>query len=901
MSDSLPGIAKLALVAGGSFIGGPLGGIAGGIAGNLLFPGPDPPTVIGPRLGDLQVQVSAYGNPIPRIFGVYRVAGNIIWNSDIREIAHSTQSSSGGKGGAPQQTSISFTYEVDLAISLCVGPIAGIKRIWANDQLWFDYETPSHGRGINAKIYLGSTTQLPDPLIEADKGVGNVSAHRGLAYIMMRQLDLAPFQNAPPTFHFEVFTNGTPFDGISEVTDTASLGRILIDPNTGFVWAARQTEDKVLVFNCVDGNLTKVCELSHPDPTFISFQPAFTSVQQSFGGEPEILNIEARVWVGSHLPDAFGTPSVASYATDGSCRRLDTINDPFNGSVFCWPGFVFVNRATINEIGPNLGPGPQLMVGSTNGNCFLGIAFSLTSLAPGGGVLVGENVNVAAGVDWTSDAVQGGGFVYVVDVRGQLWKAHATKSAAATYVIDKVVQASLSFTTLQNSVTYDPEEEMIYTKTGLNIGGPYQVAKWTTNLDLVWSFQIKNAGDNFYNPTRIRYHEGNGDVLTVGKSTASGFFDIVKRIDKLNGGFILAEEFETATTRTFDDFQPFPGQQFAVGTSSGAVVKFPLSPVKTPAAPTLAFVVGEICKMSNTLVDIDLNVTDLTSDTVRGYAIATRAPLRNALEPLLNAYFVDPVESDDKIKFVKRGNASVATIGEKELNVYRDPGTGGSPLEEFRTQENELPNHLDVRFINADVDYKIGVQYARRLIGDSEQLRTVTYPIVFTPPEAKVRADVLMHNAWFERNNKKFTLGRKYLRLDPTDVITITSPDQGQIDVRLNTIAFSMPQLLELQASEEDPTIYTGFTFPSPIGLQPQPPLQTFPPVILIVLDIPTLRDIDDGVGVYTVAYALGGGFSFAQVLHSNDGIAYGPATVISNEAKVGFAQDALSWEGSFI
>ena len=105
---------------------------------------------------------------------------------------------------------------------------------------------------------------------------------------------------------------------------------------------------------------------------------------------------------------------------------------------------------------------------------------------------------------------------------------------------------------------------------------------------------------------------------------------------------------------------------------------------------------------------------------------------------------------------------------------------------------------------------------------------------------------------------------------------------------------------MQIESNEEDSTVYEGFEFPAPEGLQPQPGLLDTPPTILIIMDIPTLRDIDNNTGVYLASYALGGPFRFAQVFHSLDNIAFGTSAALSNEAGVGFANSKLTWEGSF-
>ena len=70
-------MATLVLSTAGTILGGPIGGAIGSFLGQsidhqLFGSGPRQ----GPRLGDLAVQSSSYGSPIPKLFGTMRVAGN---------------------------------------------------------------------------------------------------------------------------------------------------------------------------------------------------------------------------------------------------------------------------------------------------------------------------------------------------------------------------------------------------------------------------------------------------------------------------------------------------------------------------------------------------------------------------------------------------------------------------------------------------------------------------------------------------------------------------------------------------------------------------------------------------------------------------------------------------------
>jgi hypothetical protein len=122
----------------GALFGAPqLGWIAGAAIGGLVFPHKGP-SVEGPRLGDLSVSSSAYGMPIPILYGTMRVAGNMIWSSGIREHRHKEKV--GGKGGGGQ-TNISYTYTASFQMALSEGPADDVLRIWADSKLIYDKTT----------------------------------------------------------------------------------------------------------------------------------------------------------------------------------------------------------------------------------------------------------------------------------------------------------------------------------------------------------------------------------------------------------------------------------------------------------------------------------------------------------------------------------------------------------------------------------------------------------------------------------------------------------------------------------------------------------------------------------------------------------------------------------------
>ena len=190
----------------GFLVGGPAGAAYGaqiGYAAGTILDAPKGPTVEGPRLSDLSVQTSTYGQFIPRTYGTIGLSGNVFWleNDKLKEVVKKKKS--GGKGGGSSSTVKTYTYYATFAVGLCEGPIAGVRRIWVGPDLVYDagsddLETIISSNQASAKftIYTGTDTQQPDPRMQAEIGVANCPAYRGLAYIVVKDLLLTNYGNS---------------------------------------------------------------------------------------------------------------------------------------------------------------------------------------------------------------------------------------------------------------------------------------------------------------------------------------------------------------------------------------------------------------------------------------------------------------------------------------------------------------------------------------------------------------------------------------------------------------------------------------------------------------------------------------------------------------------------------
>lgn len=146
------------------------------------------------------------GAAIDRVWGRVRIGGQVIWATRFLEHTQtttttSTASSGSGKGGSRSvsstRTVTSYSYTISLAIALCEGEITRVGRVWADG---IEVARDS----LNLRVYSGSEDQQPDPKIAAVQGAGNAPSYRGIAYVVIEDLELGAYGNRVPQFSFEV-------------------------------------------------------------------------------------------------------------------------------------------------------------------------------------------------------------------------------------------------------------------------------------------------------------------------------------------------------------------------------------------------------------------------------------------------------------------------------------------------------------------------------------------------------------------------------------------------------------------------------------------------------------------------------------------------------------------------
>ncbi len=840
-------MAQLVLSAAGAgigfLIGGPTGAQIGWAAGSLVGASMGP-NVQGPRLADTKVQISSYGAALPVVYGGVRIAGNVIWSTDLIE----TASESGGKGGPGVTT---YSYSASCAVALCEGPIGGIRRIWADAKLVYDISEDADAATQAASgdfaryltVYLGTESQLPDATIEAVEGAGNVEAYRGTAYAVFTALPLGDYGNRVPSFSFEVTSEP------EEVAEAEVLTPLIVSPWT----SSLEQRDGPTVYDGIE---------------------ILTTPSSSVGGSYSTL-ADALAALGSEWTEVMG------YATSDN-----PIPNVFDGgaSTDTDPEYVYISVARYPATAQVLYGQPTTMDPSLPVEVppyddlgtpyWVRNGFETPAYFSQGLMRITESTSTAA-----SPAT----YDYLLSHLTSYAAVHPYVPETGGFFPSGVISATARIRARRTP--YIPAQ-------ACEVGDPgvLGIAQIPGN-DL---YCISNVGAITQN---VQYAEETGAfndfvqlqeiTFTDGALTANGLGPMLRNYDPdtNNAAFWTAAAAAAGVSGTYGVDYPVVAGTAGVGT---------VTPTAAAAGTaTLASIVTDICERAG-LGSAQIDVTAL-DDIVDGFKITRQMPARAALEPLRQAYYFDAVENGREIVFVKRGAASVATFTADDLGATEgaEPAALVVPR---RAQETELPAEVNVAYECRAADYQTGAQQARRVTTGSQQVVGVELPIVLTDAKAAEVADVLMIDAWQGRTERRFSTGRQFTRLLPTDVVTVNDGEfsyRGRITDKVENGPVIAWTLRDEAAATYSPNASGSTTSGGGGSIRYDGPMR------LELMDVPLLRDADDNAGFYVAQSGYRGTARGGTLYKSTDDTDYAELLSMDVGATLGNMAGTLgAWDG---
>ena len=815
---ALPLVGALA----GSILGGPIGATIGLALGTgaayFLFPA-EGKVSEGPRLDDLTVTFSSYGKPIPLLYGTMEVGGNVVWSPGLKE--HRVEEDVGGKGG-PSMTSVTWLYTASFRINYCVGVADAILKNWTDGKLIRDrtgtgpvinyFET--EGPGLQAvRDFFGTATQLPGPAEQADKGVDNVSAYRGTVGQEWEDMPLENYGNRIPQLTAEIAMVATESFPTTTLTPVGQLG---------VNWEWQQVGQTFLTnsMSRID-NISQtvlVSDLRHDRPDF----PCVFADGNYFR---------------SFRPSGF----IESGTTLQTLTTGTTYKDPMTGS----------------NIGANL-------------DWDLGRVFG--GIVGPDGLLAGELVFLQKRVST---------LVIIVDpvgLEGDFGGVINTYDSAITY---------------QRTVTVDNDKNLW---AWYNSGADTKIDRIDPGIGAIAeTFTI--TGDTH---TLISY-EPNTNSLIFASATHMLRWDIetsavVARIDNIvvaskniphfwNGpspdGMMYIQEGETTTTiREYDVINMVatgkswsPHNDFGLDSSNthwgiydplhhafikrqdiGQTIDWLYLDRMAGDNITVRSVVEDVSSRVDYVAGTDIDATELT-DTFPGYIIRSRMTARKGLEPLATAFNFRSVESDFKIKFPKRGGASVGNIPQIDLGATAGENPTTQSLKKTRIPEDQLFETAIIEYIDPTFDNNFNTQQAKRSseaidVGGSLKFN---FPGALGNDQAAQIIERMLFQAWAGRTNIDITVPMLHVLKDAGDVVTVTK-DGKTYQVELHNVKLGANSIIKMNGTIDDSAVHIStVTGADALGVETQVIVVTGQTEFFI-LDTPLFRDVDNGDGVYVAA-----------------------------------------------
>lgn len=851
-------MAKLAMTAVGGIVGQAVGQpgigmmLGGMIGGYLERRGVDPIRQEGPRLDDMHVQVSGYGLPIFRMWGTMRMAGTIIWTSDKVETI-SDETTGGGKSG-PETVTTSYIYHASFAIAICTGPIERLLRIWADGKLIYNIiptnSSVTRLTGVNFTFHKGTETQIADPIIQAIEGAGNVPGHRGICYIVFDMFPLALFGNRIPNFSFDVTTleaeedstNGEPpyteFDGAMTGASAPGDSIVFFPDNINFMIEQHADWDKCEVLN---GTVVKTETISEIQSTVTYFDideqnNIYVVITTQSGGyymlKIDGISISTIARGGNEFPSgltqlrAFRNPEYPFIVTmRPSSDAWDEPGSEYKANIFITKkGRLYSRYWTGGEIvtGNLFSWGPDI------------IPHAIDLDDDNGRIYIYANHNYYSAEQYTA--------------RLALWQLDRSGNVEQLKNPRLVINDGSPYHGLCEEILFDAASNQII------LANPTDDELLFIDAETFVVLSIVNVTmDTSKLHSAFRHGVQNG-FLYIAAVTISNM------IYKINvTTYTIEETYELADSDVIwsggSCYDPLSNS--IIGTvlvnDEPRAIKMPLDrgTYSTQYVP-LATIVDDICDLSGIDSATEVDTTALTAQ-LNGFTLNEAMRSRAALQVLMEGFFFGAVESDGVLKFIPWGEASIVSIPETDLAA--SAGERPQQLITSRREEIGMPAELNLLYVDPHTDYQINIQRAmKRQLTQSKEILSIRLPVALDQNVAKQICAKMFQQIWTERIGHTIVISRKYMYLDPGDVITII---EGGIQhtMRIELIQYGRG-VITLETVNTDAAAYIseeeGNTIPPP----DPPPIKHTGPTMLVIVDVPAMyRGVDPMVFLAVTGY----------------------------------------------
>ena len=867
--------------------------VAGSAIGNALLPGIGGPllasvgaavganidqaifgtsTIKGPRLEQLKVQDSTYGNGIPIIYGRARVAGQVIWASDFIETL--SRDEVGGKGGGGSQSLERASYVLHCAVAIGTAPLSAgqlrIVTIWADSKVIYANGQWREGIISDAEFYGGSVKQNPSPIMQAHLGAENVPAYRGLAYVVLENFQLAPFGQRLPNLTFEVeppapspnpLWKGDVLPGLIVCPDSLSNPSALPP-----IVIARRGNDAARILCAGITQTGSAFNFVAIEYDVTGDVPVEINRQQS-ASVTRPGNIYDLSWAISHDAarmvfymqhlDAGNPIALAIYHIQQ--RQFGTMCTHHLSAVMPWQQIIWLDALRFMIADTSAGrTGVRIFVAQGQSVVPLGFydvwgagsssnrfmqPFSQFASVTGGVICLAANASTSPST---------------VYARILLWRDNQLIVGA-----ERLISHTLTgFTALRTAFLALGQNHFLF-------------ARWNFNSLRVMTFHANYGAVNITRAWATIDFAANGDIMlgikngqlvVISLPFSSGQYQYTDII-------LTASGFSVGATQNiigiysgsfpYFNFCVIDGARFLL-IACGSGGEFDRVGIfeRNNNKSTLDSVVADIFQRAG-YISADYNFGALSGQMIDGYVLAEPLSARGAIEPLQIAHAFDLIESDGLIKAKNYTSTADMTIASNDTRSVLGDGENPPLITTTRAQEIDLPAQITLDYIDPARDYQRGSQRAKRIAVIGRTVQNMSLPIICSANKAKQIAEDQLTRAWAQRDVQRFSISRRYMVLDAGDVVL----HAGRL-IRLTRIQ-QAGDLMDMEGvpvaqnlSSTQPLAETGIDFDRrPIGIVPS---------YFYMMDLPLLRNADNQAGYY-VGFSGAAGWTGGALYRAND------------------------------
>ena len=801
-----------------------------------------------PDIGEIEGTNSTYGRDIPKAWGTVRLGGNVVWQGDIVTEKTVTRTNTGGKGGGggATNTHTSKSHFLDFAVAFAEGEANEVLRIWSRGELIYDKtDAANTNQDIKFRFYPGTETQEPDSLISEVHGTSS-PAFRGLCYIVFERFPLD--KNSIPSLTAEINFQETASDNLT--TETQSVSNNVegdfyaVDYIRNRIYVERDDSSAIDVYSL--SNLTFIQSINHM--SLLGIDPHTGHLIGHLSNQDTLMNgfTGATIFQANNGSDDMEQPTVPIRLTNEAGTSLFWVSGNTDSSA----PELYIHKGSDNTI--------DTVISGTASDEYL------APISDGG-----PNAYTGFIRSTEMDFYR----MSVTDI-----KTGRAEATLVKQVLPTDLAAGATFKANKDASTvYVPSDDTIIVTLELVIASvdtPY-IFKMGTDGSIKWSKKIpfiKNTiRGNGYD--RIvgnfwAFHDGNNKIIKVSllDGTIDNIYDGVNTVSGLGD-----------TDATWYDEQRDAIYAFEDDANGTALLRHTLSKKSTSSVEARE-IVRDVLSSSG-ISENDLEVDGLTQ-TLDGFMSSKRAKSKRILRPLTDLLQVDVIEEDGKAKFINRGGSSVASIAETKFAGEKNTTEF---YKEKRIQESEIPQRIDVSYIEKDNDYQPGVGSASRQRANqsvlSDATKEINLPVVSTAQTVKRLAESQLYTKWLERSIYDFSLPPEYMYLSSADIVTVTLDNGFSFRARIIEFDIGANYKINVRVVRENTGQYTSTASADPgtnkeIKIEPKNFAEGF------ILDVPLLRDFHATGGtahrLYFTASDYGqGSWPGADLFRSKDGTSF--------------------------